>query len=63
MNDKLHIATLIIVAYITYMLVTYPDSPDGIMLSGVIGALMALAGYTYGKGLATKYVTIGDQEP
>lgn len=63
MNDKLHIATLIVVSYIAYMLVTWPDSPDGIMLSGVIGALMALAGYTYGKGLAAKYVTIGDQEP
>jgi hypothetical protein len=49
MNDKVHYGILVIVAYITYMITTMPNSPDGIVLSGVIGALCALAGVHYGQ--------------
>lgn len=57
---------LVAVVYSIYMLCTWPNSPDGIMLSGVIGALCVLAGVKYGQNKAEGIrveATEGPEEP
>lgn len=52
MDDKVKFGAMVVAAYVAYMLCTWPNSPDGILLSGVIGALCVLAGVKYGQNKA-----------
>lgn len=61
MSDKWYYCVLIVVSYAIYMICTWPNSPDGILLSGVIGAIALAGGFQIGKTRATSGIYVEEQ--
>lgn len=63
-SDLIKIAVLVVITYSVYMLCHVLQGslvPDGIILSGVIGALCLIGGVRYERNRARYYVP-GDEE-
>lgn len=61
-------AALVVVAYTVYIyshVLTGQDIPNGVLLSGVIGAVCALGGVQYQKNKQRRFVKVSneDREP
>lgn len=55
MTEKFGLCVLIVATYIAYMCATWPNSPDGLVLSGVIGTLLYVYGYNRAKAKITEH--------